>query len=165
MLLTLKSEYKNAGDKDLILFKYALPAFQYRVSKTVEAALAKRYEKVISPMMGSGPSSIQWANEPPADYFVILKPQQSYVPVNTIKVVLSITESDKQTSKDYLGLGEHVLQLKIATWPLEDNRAAEFRNRWQAFGNLWTDSVLSLPMTFRIDRSRERSLSDCAARP
>lgn len=161
--MTLQSEYKNTGDKDLILFKYALYPFQYRVSKTVQAALDKRYETVISPMMGSGPSHVQWRDKPPTDYFVVLKPQQSYLPVNTIKTVLVLNESDKPRSKQYLAPGEHVLQLKVATWPIEEDRAAEFRDRWQRFGSLWTDNVLSIPMTFRVDKSRERLLSDCSA--
>lgn len=163
LLFTLEPEYKNTGDKDLILFKYALAPFQYRVSKSVEKALANRYEQVISPMMGSGPSTVQWGTDPPADFFVVLKPQQSYVPVNTITVGLSLAEFDKPSDKQYLASGEHVLQLNVATWPLEDNLAAEFRNRWQALGSLWTDSLLSLPMTFRIDDSRQRLVSDCSA--
>lgn len=86
MVLVLASEYKNLGKDDLVLFKYALAPFEYRVSRSVEAAKARRYEQVISPMMGSAPSGIKFGDEPPGDYFVILKPGQSFSPVNTVIV-------------------------------------------------------------------------------
>jgi len=114
-------------------------------------------------MMGCGPSNVQWGDEPPTDYFVVLKPQESYLPINTIRELIPLNESNKPGSKQYLAPGEHVLQLKVTTWPIEENLAAEFRNRWQAFGSLWTDDVLSIPMTFRIHNSRDRSVSDCSA--
>lgn len=161
MLLTLASEYTNMGDQNLILFKYALPAFQYMVSKNAEAARTKHYEQVISPTMGYGPSNIQFGNAPPPDYFVLLRPQQSYTPVNTINVLVITTDVDKEVGKDDLRPGDHVLQLNVSTWPLEDNLVAKLQNRWQQFGRLWTKPVLSVPMTFRIAGVQERSRSDC----
>lgn len=166
MLLTLASEYRNIGDNNLILFKYALPAFQYRVSKDSEAAKAKRYEQVISPTMGWAPSHIKFGSEPPTEWFVILKPQQSYRPINTIKVLLvttdtDTTDTDKQGVEHDLHRGEHVLQLMISTWPLDDKLGRELRTRWEAFGSLWTESLLSIPMKFRVDEPTKRAPADC----
>lgn len=162
MLLILQSKYKNVGEANLILFKYAQSPFEYRVSQSNKAARAKKYEQVISPMMGSGPSLVHFGDEPPNDYFVILGPGQSYTPVNTITIPMFIVDA-KRGSRDYLGPGEHVLQLNISTWPFDNVVEEELRIRWQRFGILRTKPVLSLPMVFQVERPNERSLSDCNA--
>ena len=163
MLLILESKYKNVGEANLILFKYAQSPFEYRVSQSNKAARAKKYEQVISPMMGSGPSLVHFGDEPPNDYFVILGPGQSYTPVNTITVPMFIVDANRKSSRDYLAPGEHVLQLNISTWPFENLVEEELRTRWQRFGILRTKPVLSLPMVFQVERPNERSLSDCNA--
>ena len=161
MLLILQSKYKNVGEEKLIVFKYALAPFQHRVSRSLEAARVKRYEQVISPMMGSGRSLLQLGDEPPSDYFVFLEPGQTYTPVNTITIPMFITDKDEKTSKDYLGPGEHVLQLYVSMWPFDDKPDAEFGIRWQRFGTLWAKPILSLPMPFQIEPRRKRSLANC----
>lgn len=160
MLLILQSKYKNIGEEKLIVFKYAQPPFEYRISQSLEAAKAKRYEQVISPMMGSSSGRLQLGDEPPSDYFVVLEPGESYSPTNTITVPMFVSHS-KKSSKDYLGPGQHVLQLKVSMWPFHNKPDSEFGIRWQRFGTLWAKSILSLPMVFEIEPPGERSLSDC----
>lgn len=167
MVLVLASEYKNLGKDDLVLFKYALAPFEYRVSRSVEAAKARRYEQVISPMMGSMPSGIKFGDEPPGDYFVILKPGQSFSPVNTVIIPIFAAGANQKRSKDYLNSGKHVLELKTSTWPFDDDHKlkTELQVRWQGFGNLWTEPVWGLPTTFQIDRVTDRALANCDKPP
>lgn len=91
MLLVLRLTYKNTGESSLIFFKYSLPALNHRVSQSIEAAAKKNYEQVISPMMGSVKSDIQFGDEPPPDYFVIIKLGEEYTPVNVINEPIFIS--------------------------------------------------------------------------
>lgn len=159
VLLILKSKYRNTGNRNLILFRHALPPFEYRISRSKKAALSKRYEQVISPLMGSGPSLVQFGDELATDYFVVLKPGQTFTPVNTISV--PVFTADTSHSKEYLAWGTHVLQLKVSTWPFDSKLEDELRVKWQHLGTLWTRPILSLPMSFHIERFYEGSLSNC----
>ena len=165
MLLILSPEYKNTGQSDVVIFKYALAPFEYRVSKSVAAAKAKRHEQVISPMIGSGPSRIDFGAEPSPDYFTTLKPGQSFSPVNTVTVVIFTAGANQKREKGDLGPGNHVLELKSSTWPFDGNNdvKAELQVRWKRFGTLWTEPLLSLPIAFQVDRVNDRSLSNCNA--
>jgi hypothetical protein len=161
MLLILQPTYRNIGETNLILFKYALPPFEHRISKNKNAARVKDYEQVITPMMGSSPSLIEFGDEPPSAYFMVLKPGESYTTVNTITVPIFIADADKETGKDKLRKGEHVLELIVPTWPVDRNRVAKVQSLWQRFGSLWTDPIMSLPMVFKVESLLDRPLSDC----
>jgi hypothetical protein len=164
MMLDLRLGYKNIGESSLILFKYSLPAFQHRVSRSIEAAARKDYEQVLSPMMGSVRGDIQFGNEPPAEYFVVIKPGEVYTPVNVINEPIFIRAEDGDDGEDYLRPGQHVLQVNVSTWPFHGVSGADLTTRWQRFGTLWTEPMLSLPMAFRVAKPHDRLLSNCNAK-
>lgn len=161
MLLILQLNYRNIGERNLVLFKYGLAPFEHRISRSVEAAMAKDYEHVISPMMGSNTKDIEFGDEPSSSYFVTLKPGESHAPVNTINVPIFIRADGEDDRDSGLNSGQHMLQVKVSTWPFSANSGTELYARWSRFGNLWTAPLLSMPMEFQVDVPRRRSLSDC----
>lgn len=161
MLLTLETKYKNVGKRNLIVVKNASPPYQYRISRNMDAARAKRYEQIVTPIIGWGSSSIQFGDEPPDDYFVILEPGQDYTPDNVIVIPMFIAAAKQEISKESLGPGEHVLELTVVTWPFWNQPESELRSRWQRFGYLWTKEVLTVPTVLGIAEFHERALSNC----
>jgi hypothetical protein len=164
MILVLQPSYKNSGESSLIIFKYSNPAFEHRVSRSIEAAARKDYEQVLTPMMGSVAGDIQFGNEPPPEYFVVIKPGEVYTPVNVINEPIFIRAEDGDNSKEHLHPGQHLLQVNISTWSFHGHSTAELSTRWKHYGTLWTEEMLSLPMAFRVAKQRDRSLSDCNAK-
>jgi hypothetical protein len=161
MLLVLRLNYRNIGERNLVLFKYGLAPFEHRISRSVEAATAKDYEQVISPMMGLNTKDIEFGNEPSSSYFVTLKPGESHAPINTINVPIFIRAEGEDNRDSGLDSGRHMLQVKVSTWPFSANSGTELYTRWSRFGDLRTVPLLSMPMEFHVETPRHRSLSDC----
>jgi hypothetical protein len=170
MVLTLKLSFKNASGGRLVLFKYGNAPHAYLISRSAEAAAAKEYEQVVSPMMGGGTGSIPFGDEPPPTYFVILQPEETYSPPNTIKVPVFIgdegdagSQPDEEGGRERgLGSGQHALQIKVNTWPFHtEPPSADLRARWERFGNLWAKPLLSRAMKFQVQVPYTGPLSNC----
>lgn len=169
MVLTLKLSFKNTSGGRLVLFKYGNAPHAYLISRSAAAAAAKEYEQVVSPMMGGGAGSLQFGDEPPPTYFVILQPEETYSPPNTVKVPVFIGgEGDARSQPDDegrhesgLGFGQHALQIKVNTWPFHTEPPADLRARWERFGNLWAKPLLSRPMEFQVQVPYTGPLSNC----
>ncbi|HEV2705408.1 MAG TPA: hypothetical protein VGV59_05760 [Pyrinomonadaceae bacterium] len=161
MGLTLRLSYKNTTDHNLILFKYNLAAYQQKVSRSVEAADAEDYEWVLYPTILSVAEPHNFGDEPPTEFFVILKPGESYTPINDVNVSFHVVQGKGEDSEDDRQAGPHVLQINVRTWLFTADPEAETRARWRPFGTLWTAPLLSKPMPFRIDEPQRPSMSDC----
>ncbi|HXD30125.1 MAG TPA: hypothetical protein VN643_03355 [Pyrinomonadaceae bacterium] len=164
MLLVVRFSYENTGTGSLIVFKYSSAPFQYRTSRNVAASVAKDYEQVVSPMMGSSSKEINFGAEPPADYFVVLKPGESFAPVNSVVVPVFVGPGKKENSGNDLKPGHHVLQVNVSTWPFNHtSQPKELGLRWHRFGKLFAAPILSQPMAFDVAEVRDRILVDCNA--
>jgi hypothetical protein len=105
----------------------------------------------------------QFGDEPPTDYFVILQPGESYTPSNTTRVAIFVNgKGDKQ--QDQLKPGSYVLELEVGTWPFYAVSDVQMRERWQRFGDLWGDTLLSKPMPFEVAKLQDRVVSNCNSR-
>lgn len=158
LMLTLQFTYRNGSASKLLLLKYGVAPSNHRVSKNVTAAMAKKYEQLVSPMMGVTAKQPEFGDSPPADYFVTLEPGGSYKPENFVKELIFI---NSKGTKGHLKPGKYVLQVEVSSWPFPGVSDESMRRRWQNFGELWTRPVLSQPMMFEIKPLRERSLTSC----
>lgn len=158
--MSIRLNYKNVGWQPLILYKHSIVAPKFMVSRNVKAAEAKKYLKDVSAMVNPilpGPLDI---NVPGHDsVFVILQPGESYSPViQTVVHLLYITDGTDIDSNS-LGPGDYVIETMVWTWYDSPELAVKLRERWQHLGFLWTKTVKSQPIPFKIDR--ERNVVNC----
>jgi hypothetical protein len=169
MMLLLSLSYRNTGSSNLVLFKYAFESHEYSISLSAEDAAAKRFEQVITPMMNYGTGSLKFGDEPTPDYFIILKPGETYTPVNVIHLAMFIREKDDPDCRPVEGgdcesglwPGHHVLQVKVDTWPDLHDPEPGLRARWKKFGEVWSAPLLSTPMSFEVAQPADRTLVNC----
>ncbi|MFL6333123.1 MAG: hypothetical protein ACJ754_07245 [Pyrinomonadaceae bacterium] len=126
MLLLLRLGYRNTGNADLVLFKYAITPYEYSVSRGPGDTAAKRFEQVVNPMTMSTGGDMKLGDKPPPDYFVTLKPGETYLPDFDTILPMFLHKGDEPNCEPTeggdcesgLGPGRHVLQLSVRTWPL-----------------------------------------------
>lgn len=170
MHLLLQLSYKNTGETDLVLFKYNLGASEWRLSRSAEDADAGRYEKVIAPggVMVSG-KPLELGDEPRPDFFIILKPGETYTPPNTEPIPIFLHEegepdcepSEGSDCESGLWPGRHVLQLKVGTWPLLGDPEPSLLSRWKKFGEVWSKPLVTRPISFEVEIPYKGPLTNC----
>lgn len=150
--LQLRLRYYNSGNQAIILSRYSNSIRGYFISKSVNDAKREKYEQSYSPMGGwIGLPELDDTEEPNQQEFVILNPGGSYEV--TAQADLTFLYDGKDEDPTLLRPGSHVLEIKAGTWPRNQDIATKLRERWRARGYLWTQSIVSQPMTFSIAKS------------
>ncbi|HEY0730756.1 MAG TPA: hypothetical protein VGD38_21905 [Pyrinomonadaceae bacterium] len=150
--LQLRLRYFNSGKQAVILSRYSNTIWTYFISKTFKDAQRKKYEQEYSPTQSLiGESAPVDTEEPNAQEFVILSPGGSYEV--TAQAHLPFLHDGKDDDPSLLRPGTHVLEIRAGTWPGKQDVATKLRERWRAHGYLWTESIMSQPMTFTIAES------------
>jgi hypothetical protein len=147
--LGLRLRYYNNGSQSLILYRQSNTIMTYFISRTFAEAHAEKYEQKYSPMQSSvGPPDLVESDRPDPERFVILKPSSSY-DITTQADLLFIGD-DNSKDPTLLRPGRHILQIRVRTWSEQQHMTMKLRERWSAYGHLWTPSIVSLPMMFII---------------
>ena len=157
--LQLRLRYYNSGNQTIILSRYSNTIWSYFISKNIIDAKREKYEQSYSPTMGR--VDIQESvdtEEPSEEDFVILNPAHSYEV--TAQGDLLYVYDGKDEDPSLLRPGNHVLEIKAGTWPGKQDKTPKLRERWSALGYLWTDWIMSQPMTFNIPKTRQ--VVDCS---
>jgi hypothetical protein len=155
--LQLRLTFTNTGRVPIILSKRSLNVASYTVSRNLERAATRQYERQ-GRYEDFGESAI--FDPPDEKDFVIIPLGGSYeMPSNRTSVHLD-TASDNTALENALPVGDYVLEVVVGTWlyiglnekgrPL--SRDSEFREKWKSRGYLWTDALTSIPMPFKVEK-------------
>ena len=147
--MKLRLRYTNQAQQSVILYKYDNTISRTVVSKSPIDALAQRYiwDMAITTVTGGKKETLESAT--PGASFTVLYPGQFYDAKGEITVFVRRTINSKES--DGLLHGDHFLQVIVSTWPESVSLAASLHKRWQAIGLLWSGTLKSEPMPFRIN--------------
>ena len=153
--LQLRLRYYNNGNQTIILSRYSDRIAGYFISKSVNDAKKEKYEQSYSPTYGRVTVLEIIDTKAPNEEFVILKPADSYE--LTVPAHFTFLYDGKDEDPGLLRPGDHVLEIRVQTWPVKQNVTTKLRKLWsdRGFGYLWTDSIMSQPMMFTIPKTRQ----------
>jgi hypothetical protein len=159
--LELRLKYLNIGDQRLIIYRQSNVIMTYFISKKISDAVIEKYEQKFSPLQSPvGPPEDLDTENPDKQTFVVLNPSASYEV--TSQAHLPFIFDGKMEESSSLRPGRHILEIRVQTWPAPSEVAAKLRERWRAHGYLWTQSVISRPMTF--DVAKHPTVLDCSTK-
>jgi hypothetical protein len=96
--------------------------------------------------------------QPDEEHFVILNAADSYEV--TAQADFPFLYDGTRENPDLLRPGSYVLEISASTWPGKQDMTQKLRERWSSQCYLWTDSIMSQPMTFTIPKIRQ--VVDCS---
>lgn len=147
--LQLRLRYFNSGNQPVILYRNSNTIMTYFISKTIHDAEKEKYEQKFSPMQAPvGVREVVDTEAPNEQAFVILNPAASYEV--TAQADFPFISAGKNEDSDLLRPGRHVLEIRVKTWPGQQDATTKLRERWRAHGYLWSRSIISRPMMFSI---------------
>ena len=151
--LNLRLQVINGTDEKLIVQKNIGHAWYRTIVARDKEALAKGvYEDDPEIMWGEaevrGPSGVV-----PGEDFTILEPGKSFETESFVDVVVAIG-APSPLNKGLIRTGNHVLQLKLRTWPYVV-RPEPFREKWIKYGQLVYESVKSEPLALFVPQDSE----------
>jgi hypothetical protein len=152
--LQLRLRYFNNSNQPIILSRQSNAIMTYFISRTVKDAESQKYEQKYSPMQA--PVAVPELVDTDAlseQTFVILKPASSYEV--TAQADFPFIYDGKDHDPDLLRPGQHILEIRVQTWPAQRDVIAKLRERWGTHGYLWTQSIVSRPMSFNIPERRQ----------
>jgi hypothetical protein len=145
--LLLRLSFANAGNQKVILQRGGKSVPVARVSKTVEDSVAKRFENTINYTIITSSSEPQKSTaRPPLRSFAILSPGETYQTVTEI----SLPVARSLPMPPGINPGNHHLQIEVSMWDEAESDATLKRKTWMNDGFLWSESILSKPMSFTV---------------
>lgn len=153
--ITMRLHFTNTGQRPVILYRYSLAIPRYMVSRNLKEATAKIYVEDVSPMLNPVMPKIDEAQIPGADsVFVVLQPNETYTPQLEAEVDLPFLYDGINMKEDGLRPGNYVLEFMVRAWYDSSELANKLSERWKDFGYLWTKTMKSQPIAFRVERQR-----------
>ncbi len=145
--LNLKLRFENTGSQPIILYKSSDQIVQ-QIIRNIDGS-----DEVNSTL--SWLTSGNWnVNESSlGKSFVVLPPNKIYETQTTAGVF--VTRENVGKIAGAVGSGEHLLQIRVATWYGSQELADGLQQSWKQSGVLWTNSILSSPMKFKVDAKRK----------
>jgi hypothetical protein len=147
--LNLKLRFENTGNQPLILYKSSDQIVQQIIQNVYGG---NEVNSTLSWMMSG-----EWkVDESSLDkLFVVLPPNKTYEMQTSARVF--VTRGVVGKIAGAVGNGEHFLQIRVAAWHGSQELADNLQQSWKQSGFLWTNSILSLPMKFKVDIKRKLS--------
>lgn len=151
MKMELELRYTNLSKDRLIFYKYSHHILRFSVSRNAEDALAKQFEMDATQTFYTDESVLKISDQEFDKYFVVLLHNESYR--TTTDLVVPVSRDNSLRRPSALSDGEHVLQVRVATWPGNaDTSSADLKEKWRYLGMLWSKNAISLPVRFEIQR-------------
>jgi hypothetical protein len=158
--LTLTLTFTNAGSEPIILRKEGFFISRYVVSSDVETLNKGKHELTVRGEPGS-PMLVKHRLQDKIDMaeslVTTIAPGASHTA--TVHLYVPYIYDPTHPSPDSLRSGDHVLQLTVWTWLDTESVAASLREQWRTRGFLWTKTVVSEPVLFKV--SDAKSISPC----
>jgi hypothetical protein len=151
--MVLSLDFINTGKDRLIFFKGGHRIAEYAVSRTLENALAKKYELDVR-LFGSiffytkdhRDISPEIDTPTPSDvYFIVIPPGEVYRSEKSLTIPIDVNASTKRPD---FPEGEHFLEVILVTWPDIAASPDKFRERWKDYGYLYSKGTKSSPVSF-----------------
>ena len=151
--MVLSLDFINTGKDRLMFFKDGHRIAEYTVSRTLENALAEKYELDVS-LFGSTMvytkdfhdiSPLIDTPTPSDEYFIVISPGEVYRSEERLTIPLEVNARTKQPD---LPEGEHFLEVTLVTWPDIAALPDKFRERWKEYGYLYSKGITSAPVSF-----------------
>lgn len=151
--ISLSLRYTNIGRDRLILYKESNLIYRVMVSNTLEDAAARRFvlDNVLTIYTEESNKTSIINDRIPDKSFVILPPGRSYITTSGVYIA-AIRKGGNFPGT--LRPGNYILQVKVYTWPKPKEVAEKIRLNWRPSGNLWSESILSAPMMFKVKEQR-----------
>jgi len=153
--LNLRLQVINRTDRKLIVQKNIGRAWHRTIVAVDEEGLAEGTYEYDPEIMFSltesearGPSGAV-----PGEDFVILEPGKSFEAESFVDVTVA-TGAPSRLNRDLIRKGNHVLQLKLSTWPYVV-RPEPFRDEWKEYGRLVYESVKCEPLPLPVPQDSE----------
>ncbi len=150
VILHLQLKFTAIGDEPVILYRMCDQLLRKSLSSTLADANAGKYVQdwhisyapffYLKLIRGSEAF-------PPQDYFVVLRPNESYF-LNA-SVSLSYCTPARPTCPSLSG--EHYLRARYGTWRETEEVLARARQTWKPFGYLWGKDLTTEPIAFTVD--------------
>jgi hypothetical protein len=153
----LKLTYTNIGERPVLIDSKSKWIYRALVSRDLKAASAEQYEQ--APFASyADVSQFGFVSTPEEDSFVLLKPGAVFNVEADCRVRLSSGTPD---TTDDLRSGDHVLQVRVATWYYYVDPAT-YREKWSSRGYVYSGNITSVPLPFTI--KKERTVTACDTR-
>jgi len=155
MALRLRLSYKNTGTEPLIIDKRAVKIVdRYMVSRNLKDATNRNYVVEMRAEDFGGNYGWDAKTEPAWSGFALLQPGEAYEIDDRSATTTFIVDDDRPNAKGSLFAGDYFLQVQVDTWSYSGN-AVELRRRWKDQGYLWSNPLISTPMSFSVQKSRQ----------
>lgn len=156
--LSVRFTFTNTSNRRLILYKSADLISRIMIGETLADIEAARFQvdSSLTGLTAGGRECFQGST--PSRCFVVLPPGASYEAQAVVGVFVVRDETREFTGA--VRSGEHVLQVRISTWPESAELAKKLRRRWARIGYLWYDPITSAPMSFTVEKGRK--VVDCS---
>ncbi|HET9478827.1 MAG TPA: hypothetical protein VFO72_05760 [Pyrinomonadaceae bacterium] len=139
----------NVSKHPLIIYRYSPAMYDARLSRTLADMPARKFQFAERPSLSHVPprnfDEAQSTNE-----FRILQSNESfaYNPPD----VLKFGSNELEDPDRRLFEGDYFLQVKVATWVWEAEKAEKLQLRWAGFGKFFYDDVTSEPFPITIPK-------------
>jgi hypothetical protein len=162
--MVLSLDFINTGKDRLMFFKDGHRIAEYTVSRTLENALAKKYELNIR-LLGSKMfytkdfldiSPLIDTPTPSDDYFIVISPGEVYRSEAPLTIPIEVNARTKQPD---LAEGGHLLEVTLVTWPDIIALPDKFRERWKEYGYLYSKGITSSPVSFTFFKTKPKRCS------
>lgn len=149
----LSFKFTNVAGKKVILGRFRPVVTRYMVSRSSKDASARKYETDARILIGLEAMSTSFDAYLDESQFILLDVGDSY----EVKERFSLSDTDSKGKP--LRPGTHLLRLVVPTWYHPRVSNIEWRKKWRDRGYLWSDSLVSELMPFRI--AKKPTLSKC----
>ena len=158
--LSLKLSFQNTGTRPILLRRDGFRVGRYTVSRSLDEFRGAKYQMDVAPMMNSvGILRYKLEGKPETlqSRLVVLEPGNTHTATTEIRI--PVTADERRRSQDALAVGDHLLQIVVWTWLDSESFATRSKEMLKDQGYLWTQSIHSTPIPFKV--SKERVISPC----
>lgn len=151
LLMKLQLNYTNVGEEPIILYKSSSDIIEFMISRNLENMTIGQFDVRATQTAVTDGMPLHVDDLSPGKFFAIVSPGKSFEVRSELS--LEVLPNNNDTSlPSILATGKHYLQIRVATWPMADASVANLRERWKNIGVLWSDSVISLPIQFTVEK-------------
>ena len=151
--LRLRFSVTNVSNQVLIILRHTPGMFDGKLSRTLADLPVRKFVFNERPKLNSAPPYNLDAVAAPTKEFRILQPGESFT-YEPADLVFSATVSSLHPGNGTGPRleGDYVLQLKLATWFWETEKAEVVQQRWAPYGRLLYSDLASEPIPIKIPK-------------
>jgi hypothetical protein len=149
--MKLRLRYTNVGNQKLILYRGHDLFFQTKLRSALGNAAgpyevwfvnSRYFDEELEPIDQASPGKV----------FLTLPPGAVYE--REMMISIGLVSEKVERGNSTIRNGEHTLQLIVSTWYKTRALAQKLREQWHRKGLLWSDALVSSPISFVAQRPR-----------